>query len=52
MITFMCNKGDYKIHDLLEFSRRANVRVIIRGYARITPGGILFTGGTDEKNRD
>ena len=49
MTTFCCNKNDFPIHDLLEFSRRAGVRVIIRGYARITPGGIIFTGVDDEK---
>jgi hypothetical protein len=49
MTTFICEKNQYPIHDLLDFSRRAGVRVIIRGYARITPGGIIFTGGTDEK---
>jgi hypothetical protein len=49
MTTFMCEKNQYPLHDLLEFSRRANVRVIIRNYARITPGGIIFTGVDDEK---
>jgi hypothetical protein len=49
MTTFICNKNDYTVHELLDFSRRAGVRVIIRGYARITPGGIIFMGVDDEK---
>ena len=51
MITFVCNKQDYTVHELLDFSRRANVRVIVRGYARITPDGIIFTGGDDDNKK-
>ncbi|OPZ34158.1 MAG: hypothetical protein BWY96_03198 [Spirochaetes bacterium ADurb.BinA120] len=42
MITFICRRDDYPIAALVDFSGRAGVRVIVRGYAIIESGEVAY----------
>ena len=42
MITFICNRDDYPLSALIDFSGRAGVRVVVRGYAIIESGEVAY----------
>ena len=42
MITFICRRDDYPLAALVDFSWRAGVRVIVRGYAIIESGEVAY----------
>lgn len=42
MITFICRRDDYPLSALVDFSGRAGVRVVVRGYAIIDNGEVRY----------
>ena len=42
MITFICRRDDYPLDALIDFSARACVRVVVRGYAIIDNGEVRY----------
>lgn len=46
-LTFLCDRYQYPINELVEFSINCNTRVIVRGYCEISRGKITYYDRSD-----